>query len=320
MVLEADVVPALGECCRHASSPNILALITGILLALAREQKHRSKMAQQGAVKILLQIHELTSRLRDNDAEAASIRTTSAHALARLLISLNPDHTFSSGLPASNAVSALAPLLTLNSDEEQRDLLPIFEALLALTNLASMDDENVRDLEIRLVWTPLEDQLLLSPNTLVQRASVELICNLMNSPSCAAKFVGDGSKREATRVQILLALTDATDMATRRAAGGALAMLTEWDAAVTAILDQDKDTGPNGVKALLRMCTDESDEVSHRGIACLGNVVNAPGDVGRRGVEAVKQHNGKDMLTTAMKKSKDREFMRIGVEVMKKLM
>jgi hypothetical protein len=183
-----------------------------------------------------------------------------------------------------------------------------------------MSDDSVRELELRLVWQELEDHLLLSSNTLVQRASVELVCNLMASPNCVTKFVGDGSKREGTRMQILLALADVEDLATRRAAGGALAMLTEWDAAVSAILNQQSDTGPRGIKVLLTMCADESDEVKHRGFVCLANVTNAPGDLGKLSIEKIKQEGGLQTLQEALKGTKNRDVLGIGVEVLKKLM
>lgn len=319
-VLWAEIVPALVACCKQTTSPTNVALIVKILLSLAREQKHRSTMAQQGAVKLLLQIKDRISKTDKSTTEAAMIERDAAHALARLLISINPTHVFSSGLPASSAVSAVVPLLSQDQDSEQRNLLPVFEALLALTNLASMEDDSIRDLQLRLLWSDLEDRLLFSSNTLVQRASVELVCNLMASPKCVAKFVGDGSKREATRMQILLALADIEDLATRRAAGGALAMLTEWDAAVTSILNVKSDSGAWGVKTLLKMTAEENEEMRHRGLACLANVVNAPGDVGEKGGRLVKEQGGVEIVQQAMKGAKGREVLELGVGVLKKIM
>lgn len=311
-LLDVDVVPALVACCKQSSSPTNIALVVTTLLALAKEQKHRAKMAQQGAVRLLLQIRERVAKTDKSTAEASIIERSSSHTLARLLISVNPAHVFSSNLSASSAVSALIPLLSIDSDSEQRDLLPTFEALLALTNLASMDDDSARELLLRNSFGTLED-LLFSPNTLVQRASVELVCNLVASPSGVAKFA-DGSNDAKRRMQILLALADVEDLATRRAAGGALAMLTEWDAAVTAILDKER-----GVGVLLSMCADESDELRHRGFACMLGVVCAPEGVGERGIKAIKDAGGAEILKEALRKTKNQEVMGLGVEVLKKL-
>ncbi|KAK4494098.1 hypothetical protein PRZ48_014396 [Zasmidium cellare] len=311
-LLDVDVVPALVASCKQTSSPSNITMVVRTLLALAKEQKHRAKMAQQGAVRLLLQIRERVAKTDKSTAEASIIERNASHALARLLISVNPAHVFSSNLSASSAVSALVPLLSIDSDSEQRDLLPTFEALLALTNLASTEDDSAKELLIRNSFATLED-LLFSTNTLVQRASVELVCNLMASPSGVAKFA-DGSNDAKRRMQILLALADVEDLATRRAAGGALAMLTEWDAAATAILDKER-----GVGVLLSMCEDENDEMRHRGFACVLNVVSAPDDVGARGLKAVTDANGPEVLKEALRRSKNQEVLGLGVEVLKKL-
>ncbi|CAK3990080.1 related to actin cytoskeleton organization (Cro1) [Lecanosticta acicola] len=311
-LLDADVMPAIVASCKQTSSPTNIAMAVRTLLALSQEQKHRTKMVQQGAVKLLLQIRERIAKTDKSTSEASIIERNASHTLARLLISVNPSHVFSSSLPASSAVTALIPLLSYDQESEQRDLLPTFEALLALTNLASMEDNSVRDLQIRVAWEKLEE-LLFSSNSLVQRAGVELICNLMASPSGVAKFA-DGSNDAKRRMQIVLALADVEDLATRRAAGGALAMLTEWDAAVTAVLEKDR-----GIGVLLSMCEDESDEMKHRGFACVLNVISAPDDVGAKGVKAVKDAGGAEVLKDALRKTKNPEVLGIGVEVLKKL-
>lgn len=311
-LLDADVVPALVSCCKQTSSPTNVAMVVQTLLSLSREQKHRTKMVQQGAIKLLLQIRERIAKTDKSTGEASIIERHASHAIARLLISVNPAHVFSATFPASSAVSSLIPLLTHDQDSEQRDLLPTFESLLALTNVASMEDPTARDLIIRSAFERLED-LLFSSNTLVQRASVELVCNLMASPTGVAKFA-DGSKDAKRRLHILLALADVQDLATRRAAGGALAMLTEWDSAVAAVLDKDR-----GVEMLLTMCEDESDEMRHRGMACLANVVNAPGEVGVRGVKTVKESNAGEVVKEALRKTKNQEVLGLGVAVLKKL-
>ncbi|TKA83653.1 hypothetical protein B0A55_00444 [Friedmanniomyces simplex] len=328
-LLDCDVVAALVAVCSGkqltaALSPANTILVVRILLALAKEQKHRAKMAQQGAVKLLLQIRDRnasTTTTQSSTSEAALITHTAAHALARLLISLNPAHLFSASLPSSSAVSALVPLhspsTTAGADggNEQRDLLPTFEALLALTNLASTpDDTTSRDLLLREPAFAAIEDLLFSTNTLVQRATVELVCNLMASPSCVAKFA-DGSGDSKRRILILTALTDVQDLATRRAAGGALAALTEWDVAVTAVLDV-KET--KGVKAVVRMCGDESEEVVHRGVVCLANIVGAPGEVGERAVGMVKEV-GVEGVRERLKGIKDEGLRELGEEVLRKL-
>ena len=149
---------------------------------------------------------------------------------------------------------------------------------------------------------------------MVTRATVELICNLMQSPEGVAKFA-DGSKQASHMMHILLALSDAQDFATRRAAGGALASLTEWDTAVNAILERDR-----GVKLLLGLCTEDEEELRHRGVVCVLNVVSAPGKVGEWGLKKVGEEGGVEALKECLKKSKSQEVLEITVEALKKLM
>ncbi|KAI9885694.1 MAG: methyltransferase protein [Watsoniomyces obsoletus] len=194
-VLHAGVIPVLAHIRNKVSTTGLLSIMN-ILLSLSKEQKHRGIMAQQGAVKLLLQSHTTN----DKDKQT---RHVAAHALARILISVNPSLLFTSSASPSitTAISPLVSLLTedakndnqpsnqsnLNNDQP-RDLLPTFEALLALTNLASMTDENISNQIVRQTYPAIEE-LLLSKHTLIQRATVELICNLMTCSEGVKKFV-----------------------------------------------------------------------------------------------------------------------------------
>ncbi|KAG4028299.1 hypothetical protein MFRU_022g00200 [Monilinia fructicola] len=305
-VFEAGVIPVLVTHSQHGSIAS-LTLVTSIIFSLSKTAKIRGQMAQQGAVKLLL--HAYSVFPSDN----ILARRTTAHALSRILISTNPQHVFGGTNPLS-LLSAIKPLLLLLEDDptvEHRDLLPVFESLLALTNLASTDD-SARNPIIRLAW-PQFDELLLSNNKMVTRATVELICNLMLSPEGVAKF-SDGSRQASQRTHILLALADAEDFPTRRAAGGALASLTEWDTAVNAILERER-----GVALLLGMCKEDEEEMRHRGVVCILNVLTAPNKVGEWGTKKVKENGGLEALKECLKKSRSQQVLEITVEALKKL-
>jgi protein unc-45 len=305
-VFEAGVMPVLVTHSQHGSAAS-LNLVVSIVFALSRNKKLRGQIAQQGGVKLLLHVYPL---LPESDIQA---RRTTAHALAQILISTNPMHVFGGSNPLSitSSIRPLLNLLTDDPDTEHRDFLPVFESLLALTNLASTDD-SARNHIIRLGWASITE-LLLSNVTMVMRATVELICNLMQSSEGVAKFA-DGSKQASHMMHILLALSDAPDFATRRAAGGALASLTEWDAAVNAILERDR-----GVKLLLGLCTEDEEELRHRGAVCILNVVNMPGKVGEWGRKKVKEEGGVEALKECLKKSKSQEVLELAVEALKRL-
>lgn len=158
-LLDVDVVAAIVGSCKQTTSPTAIALVVHTLLSISREQKHRTKMVQQGAVRLLLQIRDRIAKTDKSTAEASIIERNASHALARLLISVNPAHVFGTSLSATSAVTALLPLLSIDQDSEQRDLLPTFESLLALTNLASMEDNSIREIQIRNGWDKLEELL-----------------------------------------------------------------------------------------------------------------------------------------------------------------
>lgn len=306
-LFEAGVIPMLVTHSQHGSIASLGVAVT-IVSSLARTSTIRGKMAQQGGIKLLL--HAYSVFPEDN----ISARRTTSHALARILISTNPTHVFGGSNPLP-LISAIRPVLLLLEDDsttEHRDLLPTFESLLALTNLASTDDE-ARNPIIRLAWPKIEN-LMLENNKLITRAAVELICNLAQAPEGVAKFA-DGGKQASKRMHILLALTDADDLATRKAAGGAIASLTEWDSAVSAIIDRD-----GGVKNLLQLCCEGDEDLRHRGVVCVLNIATAPGTVGDNGVEKLKLENGVEKLKECLKLSRSQEVLGLCVEALKKLL
>lgn len=302
VLLNAGIVPILVSCSKKIS-PNAITIVTSILLSLSKHQKHRGLIAQQGGVKLLLQFY---AAITGDSTQDRQIKQACSHALARVLVSTNPSHVFSSQLPVASAVRPLVALL--ENVDDQPNLLPVFESLLGLTNLASTDDPT-RDLIIRVGWQKIEETLL-SSNTMVQRATVELVCNLMASPSGVAKFA-DGSKAAGNRLHILLALADSEDLATRRAAGGALAMLTEWDKACEAVMGRER-----GVEILLAMVKEDNEEIRHRGVVCVRNLVCGGG--GYEG--AFREKGGVDVLREALRGTRNPEVLGVGVETLKVLM
>ena len=67
------------------------------------------------------------------------------------------------------------------------------------------------------------------------------------------------------------------------------------------------------------MCADDNEELKHRGFACLANIVNAPGDVGKKGIHSVKEDGGVHVLQNALKETKNRDILGIGVGVLQKV-
>ncbi|KAH7347718.1 myosin-binding striated muscle assembly central-domain-containing protein [Plectosphaerella cucumerina] len=307
-VFDAGVTPVLVSHSKFGS-PASLSLIVVIIYSISVTTSLRGQLAQQGAVKLLL-----TSWSTLPETESAG-RRTAAQALARILISTNPSLVFggSRSNPQSSAIRPLVSILPPDPAAETRDLLPTFEALMALTNLASTDDVDTRRTIIRVCWTHLEEQLL-SSNALVAKASVELVCNLVQAPEGMAMYA-DGSPQAKERMHILLALADAEDEATRSAAGGALAAITGHPNAVRAIVSRER-----GVKVVLGMVAEAREDLKHRGGFIVYNMVAADGEAGKLAREKILEENGLEILKEAAKQSRRAEVVEVLVEALKVLL
>ena len=312
-VMSAGTIPVLLAISKNLS-PGSIAIMFNILLSLSRTTSLRGTIAQQGGLKLLLQDYTVMTGSSNTEAQS---RRTAAHALARILISVNPSLVF----PTSGSISmtsAIRPLLTLLTEDQSlategpRDLLPTFEALLALTNLASDPSSGVCELIIRLAFPTVQD-LLLSSNVQVRRAAVELVCNLVTCPAGIDLFA-DNSKPAATRMHILLAMADVDDRATRSAAGGALAGLSEFEGAVNAILGRKR-----GVQILLDLCdgNDADEGLTYRGVVCITNMISTGGDLGNQARRQIKALRGETILRTATQRfSKNDGILQCGVHAL----
>ncbi|EGX94209.1 actin cytoskeleton organization protein (Cro1), putative [Cordyceps militaris CM01] len=307
-VFAAGITPVLVAHGKHDSAA-ALGIIANILLSLTSIKSIRGQLAQQGAVPLLL---IAWNSLKEEQGDA---RRSAAQALSRILISINPALVFG-GTRANPIDAAIAPLISIlptDPASDRRDLLPTFEALMALTNLASMEgDTGIAHQIIRHAWSHIEEQLLAS-NRLVAKAAVELVCNLTQSPDGIALYA-DGSAHAAQRLHILLALADAEDEGTRSAAGGALAALTAYEQVVRAVVHRKR-----GVAVLLGLCVDDSDDLRHRGAASILNMVLAKGVIGSDARDKIREEGGVDILKTCLKKSRRPEVVQAAVQALKPL-
>ncbi|TQN70517.1 Ring assembly protein 3 [Colletotrichum shisoi] len=308
-VFEAGVTPVLVTHSKNGS-PASLSLTVAIIYSLSVTTSLRGKLAQQGAVKLLLAAWATLP-----ESEAAG-RRTAAQALARILISTNPSLVFGGGSRSNPQSSAIRPLISIIPPDpaaETRDLLPTFEALMALTNLASTDDLDTRRAIVRVAWPQIEDQLL-SSNARVSKAAVELVCNLVQAAEGMALYA-DGSPQAKGRLHILLALADAEDEGTRSAAGGALAALTGHENVVQAVVDRER-----GVKAILDMCADDNEDLRHRAGFIVYNMVAVEGAPGANARKKIIEEGGLEALKEAAKKSRRAEVVEVLVQALKILL
>ncbi|KAJ3080083.1 hypothetical protein HK102_003310 [Quaeritorhiza haematococci] len=210
-VTNAGAVPTLVALAKTESA-NIREVVCRVFLNLVWDKNNRGKVIQQGGAKALVTL----SNNRNLNPEAVAC---AAQALAKIAITTDPNLAFK----GQRAAELVRPLIALCNGEGQ---LRQFEALMALTNLASMDD-TVRTRIIQAKGLKAMEMLQFSDNEMIRRAATEALCNMMYEPSVFKSYAEGASA--SSRLRIFIALSDVEDFETRRAASGALAILSSSD-------------------------------------------------------------------------------------------
>ncbi|KIS65774.1 uncharacterized protein UMAG_06155 [Mycosarcoma maydis] len=245
---------------RRACGSALLALLT------KQDRIMRGKAVQQGALKAALALsapvlHTLQASRSKSEGlfarsseESTAVEITSddlapLQALAKLLISLNPSLLF----PSTDGLVSVASLICSLLLCQAASRLQKFESLLALTNLASLS----ADVCMRIATFSLEptggktgetqdgsklfsttsvlaqacEQLLLEDHTMVRRAWIELLVNLLqvepvltyfvaterrSAASLAQEIADEPQDRLSLRLRVLLGLSEADDWAYKR--------------------------------------------------------------------------------------------------------
>ncbi len=146
---------------------------------------------------------------------------------------------------------------------------------------------------------------------MIQRASTQLVCNLVNCPKGIELFAAE-TPAAARRLHILLAMADVEDKDTRKAAGGALASVTQFEGAVNSILSKER-----GVEILLGLCEDEDEDIVHRGVVCILNIVSIDEEIGVRAQVKVKELAGAEILMAVSQDAKSPEVHELVKQTLK---
>ncbi|CAO3624857.1 unnamed protein product [Cunninghamella echinulata] len=244
------------------NSLNIRTVAAQTYLNLVTPQTTRGKLLQQGIVKGLLPLAVISKAMEEEKEGGAGYRVVAAQALAKLAITTNPSLAFT----PEQSLDLVKPFLNLCKDESQ---LRQFEGLMALTNMASMDD-HIRDKIDKEDGMSLFENLQLSSNDMVQRAATEMVCNMTFCESVFDRYTDVNKPGAQNKIRLLMILSDHEDVATRKAASGALAILGNHPGA--CIMMKNVDKGYERISKLLDH--DETIEVQHRGIEIIRCMVN----------------------------------------------
>ncbi|KAI8332961.1 armadillo-type protein [Choanephora cucurbitarum] len=259
------------------SSPNLQTVAAQTYLNLVTPQSMRGQLLQQGVIKGLLPLS------RDTKTQAGIL---ASQAMAKLAITIDPRIAFQ----GETILDMVRPFLALCRDTHP---LRQFEGLMALTNLASVEDR-VRLLVENADGMNTFENLQLSDHPMIQRAATEMVCNMTFCEPVFERY-SDPSKSQ-NRIRLLMILSDHEDPATRRAATGALAILANSPTTGDMIVKVDK----WAERIAKWIDVEETVEVQHRGIEV---------------VRLMTQHRGKEVVEAFVKEGIDQKLVLIVKDV-----
>ena len=291
-VMEANVLPVFSAAVSSTASLGVMVNVGKSLLSIVEERENRGPVLQAGGAKVLQIIIRKglaraggTSDDRKSHLDALDLEPI--QALAKLAITSSPVQVFGPNVGAMyDAIRPLSILLQHSSS----NLLQRFEAVMALTNLASQSADMASRIASAEGLLNKVELLLLEEHTLVRRASMELICNLIAGSD--ATFERYGGEESTSKIHVLLALSDVDDLPTRLAASGALAILTSAPSACRALIALQFER--HRFLPIMTQLIDPSaapvtedhqgqplespPDLVHRGIVCIRNVFNSIND------------------------------------------
>ncbi|SAM05994.1 hypothetical protein [Absidia glauca] len=285
------------------TSVNIRMVAAQGYLNMVTPQSSRGKLLQQGVVKGLVPLALGDGGGNSKEETAPELyRVVATQALAKLAITTDPRLAFT----AAQMLDLVRPLLTLCKDDNQ---LRQFEGLMALTNMASTDDQ-VRHKIDTADGMAIFENLQLSSNDMVQRAATEMVCNMTFFEPVFERYSDPSSPGAQNRIRLLMILADHEDVATRRAASGALAILANSPGACSMMVKVDK-----GYERVVRLVQPEEQvEVQHRGVELIRCLVN---HVGKEAVEQLVKVQGDKHLVEIVKNCQVNAIRGAAMEVLK---
>lgn len=257
LLLQRGVGKLLARACvtKPLPSVNVLIVSGSAFCFLAKNEKNRGRLVQEGAIRALL---TAIGALKASPEDQRDLQ----QAAAQLCISINP--SLFSYHEALDLVPALLPLLT-----DGHELLQ-YEGALALTNLTSVSEELRQRAFAGGAWSMLTD-MLFSDNDLLRAAALEGLCNLAGSAK-AQGFIAERTdgKNDVQDLRLLLAFClETNNPRAQQAAAGSLATLLN-NSAIAKALPQYNNY--SNLFQALEEATEDQGPLLDRLVACLFNV------------------------------------------------
>ena len=294
-MVNAGVGDLLSSMVRVTDGKGVYVNVARAILGLVEDKENRGKLLQSGCSRALVTVIRSflpSAATPVNQVEESVL--VAIQALAKFSITASPLHVF--GPDQGSTLDAIRPF-SIFLLHPSSSLLQQFEALMALTNLSSTSPEACSRIFKSGGLMNKVEFMLLDDNHLVQRASMELICNLIaGSDEVFDRYGGQeetaGSK---SKLQILVALSDAEDIQTRLAASGALATVTSSPNACKALCSLQMER--HRILPILAQLIDPTPEddsttpdptstagLLHRGVVCIRNLLVSLDDESLKGL------------------------------------
>ncbi|KAK6741990.1 hypothetical protein RB195_009704 [Necator americanus] len=233
-------------------SHKALELLARAMLAFAEYEDLRGRIISEGGTKLCL-------RLAKEATGEGKIKA--AHAIAKLGAKADPQIAF----PGQRAYEVVKPLCELlHPDIEGR---PNYDALLTLTNLASMSDSVRRRILKERAVPKIEEFWFMTDHEHLRAAAAELLLNLLFSD----EFFKDTVKKGTDKLKLWVLYAAEENERLARCATAAFAILTEDVDANRRIFDEIK-SWPDIFKEI---AMHEDPEAQRRGLMGIANIMES---------------------------------------------
>ncbi|XP_048256515.1 protein unc-45 homolog B-like [Haliotis rufescens] len=228
-------------------SKNSKELIARVFMSIATEENLRGLIVQQGGAKVLLPLSLQSTDIGE---------VLAAHALAKIAVTMNPEVAF----PGQRMYEIVRPLISLLQVE--RSGLQNFEALMALTNLASVSD-SVRNRIVSEKGIPAIDNYMYEEHEMLRRAATQCMCNLVMNEKVIKLYEGEND-----RVKLMVLFCGEEDPELRLAAAGAIAMISSLPSIAKKIIEVK-----GWYEIIQGLAVEEEIQLQHRGCHILKNMM-----------------------------------------------
>ncbi|VDM62304.1 unnamed protein product [Angiostrongylus costaricensis] len=233
-------------------SHRALELIARAMLAFSGIEDLRGRIISEGGTKLCL-------RLTKEATSEGKIKA--AHALAKLGAKTNPEIAF----PGQRAYEVVKPLCQLlHPDIEGRSN---YDALVTLTNLASMSDSVRRRIIKERAVPSIEEFWFMTDHPHLRAAAAELLLNLL----FLDEFFDDTVKKGTDKLKLWVLYSAEEDVRLARCANAAFAILTQDVNACRRIFEEIT----SWPEILREISMHEDAEAQERGLMAIANIMES---------------------------------------------